>query len=236
MARRLLVTAAAASLLSLLGISAEAAPRRGAAAPARTDWTRNIAATPQGGYRMGNPAAPVKLVEYGSISCPHCAHFAAESERLRSVYVKSGKVSFEYRPYLLFPTDPGIFMLLRCQGASGFFGAVDRLYADQPAWEGKLRALTPDRITQINAMTPKARIAALVQASGVDGHFRQRGMAPARIQACLADDRNLNALVAITERGNKEGVQGTPTFFINGKKAEAGDWQRLEPLIKSAGG
>jgi protein-disulfide isomerase len=230
---RLLLVAVASFLLA--GVSTEAAPRR-AVKPARTDWTRIVAATPEGGYRMGNPAAAVKLVEYGSISCPHCARFADESAGLRGVYVKSGRVSFEYRPYLLFPTDPGIFMLLRCQGAAGFFGAIDKLYADQAVWEARLRALPPERIAQIQAMTPKARIAALVKVTGVDAYFRQRGMAPARIQACLADDRNLDALVAITERGSRQGVDSTPTLYINGQPTGAGTWAALEPLLKSSGG
>jgi protein-disulfide isomerase len=230
-----LLLAAAGSALLVAGSSAGATPRR-AAAPARVDWTRSIVATPQGGFRMGNPAAMVKLVEYASISCPHCGRFARESGTLRSDYVRSGKVSLEYRPFVIFPTDPGIFMLLRCQRPAAFFTTTDRLYADQMVWEDKVQALPAERVTEIQAMTPKARIAALTQASGVESYFRQAGMTAARASACLADDRNLAAVLATSQRGNKEGVRGTPTFFINGKLTAAGDWAALEPLLKSAGG
>src|SRR5689334_16077273 len=104
-------------------------------APNNQDWTQVIQATPEGGYRMGNPDAPVKLVEYASISCPHCAEFTAEGATpLRERYVKSGQVSWEYRPVMLFPTDPGVFLLLRCQGAQPFFRLADQLYATQRDW------------------------------------------------------------------------------------------------------
>src|SRR5919112_206229 len=109
---RLLLALAAALALPA------AAPAQPRAAQAQRDWTRIVVATPQGVFRMGNPAATVRLVEYGSITCPHCAAFEAEGgATLRNQYVRSGRVSWEYRPFMLFPTDPGVFMLLRCQGA-----------------------------------------------------------------------------------------------------------------------
>src|SRR5687767_4143934 len=97
-------------------------------APNNGDWTQVVSETPEGGYRMGNPDAPVKLIEFASITCPHCAEFAeAGAEPLESTFVRSGQVSWEYRPYMIFPTDPGIFALLRCQGATPFFRLVDQL-------------------------------------------------------------------------------------------------------------
>src|SRR3712207_3904235 len=66
---------------------------------------------------MGNPDAPVKLVEYGSLSCPHCAEFEEQgAPELRDTYIKSGQVSWEFRTYLLFGLDAGISALLHCQG------------------------------------------------------------------------------------------------------------------------
>jgi protein-disulfide isomerase len=214
--------------------AAAAAPRR-TAAPAHADWTRTVVATPLGGFRMGNPNARVKLVEYGSITCPHCAAFARDGgTALRDTYVKSGRVSWEYRPFMIFPTDPGLFMLLRCQGAAGFFPTSDRLYADQPDWVQKVQSLPQERLQQIQALKPKERFAALVDATGTASYFH--GLPQARAKACLADDRNLQALLTITERAGKEGVSGTPSFFVNGKLTGALDWAGLEPFLKSAGG
>src|SRR5436309_16013442 len=80
---------------------ASAAPQRGHAPPAvHRDWSLVAVRTPEGGVRIGNPAAPVKLVEYGSITCPHCAAFSAEAAAaLRASYVGPGRVSWEYRHY-----------------------------------------------------------------------------------------------------------------------------------------
>jgi len=78
------------------------APVAEVAPPAGTQWATIVAATPDGGFVMGNPNAPIKLVEYGSLSCSHCADFSeAASEALRTKYVASGKVSYEFRSYLL---------------------------------------------------------------------------------------------------------------------------------------
>ena len=81
-----------------------AAPAKKAAAA--SDWTKTVTVTPDGGYRMGNPAAPVKLVEYGSLTCGACGRFAQEGvPQLVSKYVRTGRVSFEFRNYVRDPAD-----------------------------------------------------------------------------------------------------------------------------------
>jgi protein-disulfide isomerase len=214
-----------------------AAPIAQIAAP-NGDWTEMVSETPEGGFRMGNPNAPVKLVEYGSLGCHVCADFSKEgSAPLREKYVKSGQVSWEFRPYILFASDPGISMLLRCQGPGPFFQLTDQLYADQGAWMARMQAAAPAMQGQLEAMTPQQRVAALVRLAELDQFFRVRGVPQARIDACLADGAALQHLLAITERGNAEGVQGTPTFFINGRKVEdAANWATLEPALRAAVG
>jgi protein-disulfide isomerase len=200
------------------------------------DWAQTIAETPEGGFRMGNPDAPLKLVEYGSMTCGHCAAFSEEaSGPLRDRYVKSGQVSWEFRPYLLFPTDPGISMLLRCQGAGPFFRLTEQLYADQQNWVSRLQTMPPAQQQQLEGLAPQQRTAALVRAAGLDQFFRQRGMPEARLNSCLADPQGLQRIAAITEQATKEGVQGTPTFFLNGKIAEdTASWAALEPKLQQA--
>ena len=200
------------------------------------DWTQIVSETPEGGYRMGNPDAPVKLVEYASITCPHCAEFTEKAaDPLTSKYVKSGQVSWEYRPYMLFPSDAGIFLLLKCQGPNPFFQLTEQLYADQQNWAGKLQAMTPEQAQQIDALSPAQKAAALVKVTGLDQFFRQRGMPEARIESCLADGQALQKLGSIVELGNKEGVTGTPTFFINGKIVpDVAAWEGREPPVRGA--
>jgi protein-disulfide isomerase len=149
--------------------------------------------------------------------------------------VKSGRVSWEFRPFLLFPTDPGVTMLVRCHGAQAAFLLTDQLYATQHEWQGRLQNLPEAQLQALNAMAPQQRPPALIQASGLDQFFRQRGMPESKIASCLADQSGLDRALQITERGAKEfGVTGTPTFFINGKKAEVSAWQGLEPLLREA--
>ena len=201
------------------------------------DWTEVTAATPEGGVRMGNPSAPVKLVEYGSVGCHVCAEFSEQgSAPLRDKYVKSGRVSWEFRPILLFPSDPGISMLLRCQGPGPFFQSLDQLYADQKQWMARLQAAAPAMQAHIEAMTPRQRSALLARLAGADEFFRVRGMPQSKVDSCLADPQGLQAMVDLTKRGNDDGVTGTPTFLINGAITEAHSWSFLEPLLRQAGG
>ena len=195
-------------------------------APNNGDWSQMVQQTPEGGFRMGNPDAPVKLVEYASISCPHCAEFTEEaSQELRDVYVKSGQVSWEYRPVLLFPTDPGIFMLLRCQGAQPFFSLTDQLYATQNDWLGRTRTLPPAQLQALQSMPPAQQAPALSRALGMDQFFRQRGMPQAQVDQCLNNPENLTSLAETQRKVQEDGVTGTPTFFINGQVQEnVGYW------------
>jgi protein-disulfide isomerase len=219
------------------GSQVSAAPIKQIAAP-RGDWTQVVSETPENGYRMGNPEAPVKLVEYGSLSCPVCARFEAEGvPTLRDKYVKSGQVSWEYRPYMNHPTDPAVTVLARCQGPEGFFTLADQLYQTQETWYGRVVAAPKEQLGQIDKLPPLQRNAALAKVAGLDDFFRQRGMPQARIDACLADQANLDKALAITERGNKDQIGGTPSFLINGKVVpDAYNWQALEPALRAAVG
>lgn len=213
------------------------APSGPAIAAPGGDWTQTVEATPEGGFRMGNPTAPVKLVEYGSVGCHVCAEFSEQgSTPLQERYVKSGRVSWEFRPILLFPSDPGISMLIRCQGPGPFFQSLDQLYADQKQWMARLQAAAPPMQAQFQAMTPLQRSALLARLSGLEEFFRVRGMPQSKVDSCLSDPAGLQAMVDLTKRSQEEGVTGTPTFFINGAITEAHGWTALEPLLRQAGG
>jgi protein-disulfide isomerase len=204
-------------------------------APNSGDWTQMVQETPEGGYRMGNPDAPVKLIEYASITCHVCAEFSeAAHEELVGQFVKSGQVSWEYRPYMLFPTDPGMFLLLRCQGPQPFFGLAEQLYATQAEWSARTRSLPAAQLQALSAMSPPQQAGALVKAIRMDEFFRQRGLPAARIDQCLGDQAGLQKLAEITSRGNTDGVSGTPTFLINGELAGVTAWSALKPRLRQA--
>ncbi|HEX8482042.1 MAG TPA: thioredoxin domain-containing protein [Allosphingosinicella sp.] len=242
--KSMLAAGAAALALVLTGCgdgggNAQAAggdtPLKQIAAP-NGDWSQTVVKTPEGGYRMGNPDAPVKLVEYGSLGCPHCAEFEEQGgPALRDRYVKSGQVSWEFRTYLLFPTDPGISILLNCQSEGAFFPLVEQLYKDQRNWMGRIQSLPQDQLQALQTMAPRDAAVAIVRAGGIDEFFRQRGMPSSKIDSCLADPAGLENVAGIKKRGDEQGVNGTPTFFINGKLYEgAANWTGLEPELRAA--
>ena len=95
----------ATALVGAAALSLASGAMAAKAAPAR-DWSKTVAVTPDGGFRMGNPAAKVKLVEYGSLACPHCRHFEETGYKpLVQNYVRPGQVSYEFRNYLLNTPD-----------------------------------------------------------------------------------------------------------------------------------
>lgn len=240
-----MLTAGAAALALILtgcgdgGGNAQApasnTPLKQIAAPSG-DWTQTVVKTPDGGYRMGNPDAPVKLVEYGSLGCPHCAEFEEQAgPALRDNYVKSGQVSWEFRTYLLFPTDPGVSILLNCQSESAFFPLVEQLYKEQSSWMSKIQGLPQEQLQALGTMPPREAAQAIVRAGGLDEFFRQRGMPAAQIQSCLADPAGLENVASIKRKGDEAGVNGTPTFFINGELYRgSANWAGLEPALRAA--
>lgn len=207
------------------------------APPAGQDWTEVVSATPDGGYRMGNPNAAVKLVEYASLTCPHCRDFTAEAgEPLRDKYIRTGQVSWEYRPFILNGLDVAAFLLARCQGPQPFFKLAEQAYADQVNWVTKFEQMPPAEQQRIQALDPSQQFKALAQAAGLDGFFRARGLASAKEDQCLSDTAAAEALVKIRDHATNDlDVQGTPTFFIDGKLRDSiHTWPELDTALGQA--
>src|SRR3954452_14007412 len=114
-------------------------------------WADVVNATSAGDFVMGNHNAKVKLLEIGSLSCPHCKVFDDEGvPKLIENYVKPGKVSWEFRPYVIHgPIDMAANLVIRCNGLKTFFPLARSLYNDQALWLGKIEAVPQDKISQI---------------------------------------------------------------------------------------
>ena len=234
--RLFLAALAAVSMLSL-PVTEAAAQRRPAARPAvARDWTRVAVRTPDG-VRIGNPAAPVKLVEYGSITCPHCAAFANEGGTAGLYrYIRTGRVSWEYRPYVIFPTDPGMFAGLNCLAPGAFFPTLERLYATQRSWVSLVQTWLEANQSQVQAMSGPQRSLALFRAGRVEGVYRAGGLTPAQINACVGNPANLQRVVGGNRRAEAQAnFAGTPGFYINGTNAPVVTWDQLEPILIQAG-
>lgn len=206
--------------------------------PAGSDWTQVVSETADGGFRMGNPTAPIKLLEYGSFGCPHCAEFEGEAAEPLKDYIRSGRVSWEFRSLHIFPFDPAVSLLMRCHGAEPYFLLRQQLYASQPDWERKFQEWVnqPQVQTQLQQMPPQQRMKPMLAAAGLDEFFRQRGTPEAKIDECLTDTKGLERVLQVSQRGATDfHVEGTPTFFINGIKVpDTGTWPQLQPQLKKA--
>lgn len=209
------------------------APLTQIAAPNNGDWAETVSETPEGGIRMGNPDAPVKLVEYASMTCPACKAFSdSASETLRDTYIRSGQVSWEFRHFLLNPYDAAISVLVRCQPLPAYFRTVEQIFAQQ---QELLGAVDEQEAQRLNALPPDQVIAPLARAMDLDTFFARRGMPESRFSACLADPQNAQRLSEGTSRAmTQDQVQGTPTFFINGQRQDVSDWRSLEPRLRAA--
>jgi len=207
-------------------------------APNNGNWAEVVSQTPEGGFRMGNPDAPVKLVEYASLTCPHCAAFSNEgTEALRDTYVRSGQVSWEFRNLILNAPDMAMSVVARCQQPAAFFRTVEQIFAQQQEMMAPLQNLTEAEGARISALPPEQQLAPLARAMELDTFFARRGMPEARFSECLANPANAQQLSDMTNRAmTEEQVTGTPTFFINGERQDADTWARLQPLLRSAVG
>lgn len=231
----------AVALLMLAGCNQEAetapAGHGGAKAYAGRDWSQVVAATPAGGYLMGNPAAKVKLIEYGSLTCPHCAAFAKESvPSLVEQYVKPGLVSYEFRNFARDPLDLGVAVLVRCAGTAASFKVIDQLYAEQETWLGKVANAPQAEAERIGKLSPAQAMDEMMKLASLDRFFAMRGVPSGRARQCLADQKAQQKIAAIRADAIKTfDVQGTPTFIVNGTKADdAHDFATLQPVLQQA--
>jgi protein-disulfide isomerase len=229
--------AGVAAALLLIGLPAQAVwAKAPAKAQAARDWTHNVAATAEGGFRMGNPKARIAIVEYGSLTCPHCRHFAESAMKPLLGYVRSGKASYEFRPFVLNEVDLAATLVARCGGPSRFFPIAEQLYATQPEWSEKLGNLPADEQNKIGAMGEKQQTLAIAKVSGLIPIAAAHGIPAAKAQACLGDGGAALGLMKIRQAGEGLGVTGTPTIFVNGKKQPVYDWATLEPFLKGGAG
>jgi protein-disulfide isomerase len=206
-----------------------------AAAPQR-DWSRTVVATPEGGFRMGNPAAKVKLVEYGSLACPHCRHFEETGYKpLVQGYVRTGRVSYEFRNLLLNAPDISVSLLAHCAGPARFFSMSQVVYATQPQWFDRIAKMSDAQKAEIEKMSDVQRTVRLGEIAGFQQIAARFGVAPPRARQCLSDPKGLERLLNMTKAAEDAGINHTPTFLINGKVTDAATWEQLEPQLKKAG-
>lgn len=171
-----------------------------AATPAAgKDWPRAaelLQPGPLGEMAMGDPAAPVTMIEYASVTCVHCANFhTSVLPELKEKYIDTGKVYFIFREFPFDPLALGAFALARCAGDDKYFPFVDLLFAQHGNWT---RSDQP-----VNALFNLSK---------------QAGFTEESFDKCVTNQDIRQGIEAVRDRGAEEfDVNSTPTFFINGK-------------------
>jgi protein-disulfide isomerase len=206
-----------AAIFSAAALAANGAFAAGAAPePDRTvDMATVLKPGPLPDLAVGDPSG-VPVVEYGSLTCPHCATFSREIfPELKKDYIDTGKVRFIFREFSRNPLDVAAFVLARCIGDDKAFAAIELLFSQQDKWAFVDKPLEP----LIAAMRPA-------------------GLTHDQAIACLKDQSKADAIVAIGKRAVEEiKMTGTPTFVID-RKVYGGELSIdqlkaiLDPLIK----
>ena len=153
---------------------------------------------PDGDVALGSDKAPVTIIEYASMTCPHCAHFSETTfPELKKRYIDTGKVRFIFREFPFDPVAAAGFMLARCAGKDRYMAVIETLFAKQGEWA----------LDKAHARAPLENIA------------KQLGFTDESFKECLTNQKVLDGIEDVRNRAvQKLGVNSTPTFFINGKK------------------
>jgi protein-disulfide isomerase len=183
------------------------------------DNTDSAAAVDTSGIQemaIGNPDAPVTVIEYASYTCPHCATFhGGVFKELKKDYIDTGKINFVYREVYFDRYGLWASLIARCAGPEKFFGVSDLLYAGQPTWS---RAGEPAAI--VGELRKIGRLA---------------GMSEETLGACLENGDKAQALVAwYQENAEADGVRSTPSFVINGTTYNNMSYAEMSKLIDEA--
>jgi protein-disulfide isomerase len=206
--------------------------------PKGGNWSQVVNPTPAGGFMMGNPNAKVKIIEFGSMTCPHCREFDEKGvQPLIDKYVKSGQVSWEFRNYVRDAFDLAASLVARCNGTKSFFPLTRALYKEQPTWVAKIQSTPPAQVEQLQNLPPNQQFVQIAKVAGFQNWAAMRGVPVQKTSQCLANENSVNQLVQMTSDATTQfpDFPGTPTFILNGKMLEAtATWDKLEPQIRSA--
>jgi protein-disulfide isomerase len=178
-----------------------------------TTETDVMADGPLGERSLGKPTAPVTVIEYVSLTCPHCANFQKTVfPRVKKEFIDTGKIRFIVREFPIGHTSGHAAIINRCAPEDKYFFLENQFLTRQPEWVSQ--EVRPDAIYAV---------------------AKSSGMSRETFDKCLTNQTIIDGLTEVKQRGRKYGVIGTPTFFINGRKAAQGEvtYDQFKALILS---
>jgi len=171
------------------------APGQPPVAVAATPDKSALLAVQPGDHVLGDPKAPVTMIEYASFTCPHCAAFHTQIlPEIKKKWIDTGKVKLIYRDFPLDQVAAKAAQIAECSGNDRYFGVIDLIFRGQPTWA--------------TASDPIAELAKPLRIAGLGDN---------EIKACLANEAKANEVIADAQGGQALGVNSTPTLFINGQ-------------------
>jgi protein-disulfide isomerase len=172
-----------------------------------------MAPGPLGERMLGKPNAPVTIIEYVSLTCPHCANFQKHLfPRLKKEFIDTGKVSYIVREFPIGHTSGTAAIVNRCAPENKYFFLLNQFLTRQPEWVSQ--EVRPEAIYSI---------------------AKSSGMSRETFDKCLSNQTIIDGLTEVKQRGRQFGVIGTPTFFINGRKAQGEvTFDEIKALIEQA--
>ena len=172
-----------------------------------------MAPGPLGERVLGKPNAPVTVIEYVSLTCPHCANFQKHLfPRVKKEFIDTGRVRYIVREFPIGHTSGTAAIINRCAPEDKYFFLLNQFLTRQPEWVSQ--EVRPDAIYSV---------------------AKSSGMSRETFDKCLSNQTIIDGLTEVKQRGRQFGVIGTPTFFINGRKAQGEvTYDEIKALIEQA--
>lgn len=168
----------------------------GGAADAAPATGKSLLEVQPGDHVMGDLKAPITMIEYASLTCPHCAHFnTTVLPELEKKWVATGKVRLIYRDFPLDQMATKAAQLAECAGNDKYYAVLDMIFRGQGTW-----ATATDPIAELSKS------------------LRIAGMGDNEVKACLANDAVATGVINDYRGGESLGVNSTPTIFVNGEQ------------------
>lgn len=230
------MAAIAVALAAGTMLTAAGKPQPAARTAAQPNWNATVSRTPEGGFLLGNPAAGVKLVEFVSYTCPHCAHFEKEAaDQLRIGFVQQGKGSVEIRPFVRDPVDMAAALLTHCGPQNRFFLRHTMFMRQQDKWLQPLANSSPAQRQRWFSGDLPTRMRNIANDFGFYPMMRTLGVERPVAERCLGNTALAARLASQTQDAQTQlSIEGTPSFMVNGiVLAGTHDWRSLRPQLEA---